>query len=286
MRASFGVRRYRHDELEGDEVGTKFKNDTTQFEVLANTQPLFGRLQGSYGVSGLTRAFAAEGEEALAPPIDSNNVAAFTYQELPWSHVTLQFGGRVERTSFTPDASSDLIDRDFTNVSGSAGILFRPSDATTVAVSLARAVRNPALEELYFFGVHPGNFAFEIGDANLDAEKALGFDVSFRWRLRARVRRGQLLPQQHRQLHLPQSDRRGGRRLPGDPVHRRRQPAAGRRGAHRHRDLAVVGRRSGLRHGARRAARDRRAAAADPADRDSGPGCAIATTRCRRAATW
>ena len=183
VRASFGVRRYRHDELEGDEIGTRFKNDTTQFEVLANTQPLFGRLQGSYGVSGLARAFDAQGEEALAPPIDQSNIAAFTYQELPFSHVTLQFGGRVERTSFTPDAVSDLIDRDFTNVSGSAGLLFRPSDATTVAVSLARAVRNPALEELYFFGIHPGNFAFEIGNDQLDAEKALGFDVSFRWRL-------------------------------------------------------------------------------------------------------
>jgi iron complex outermembrane receptor protein len=183
VRASFGVRRYRHDELEGEEIGTRFKNDTTQFEMLANTQPLFGKMQGTYGVSGLRRAFSAEGEEALAPPIDSNNIGAFTYQEVPWSHVTLQFGARVEHTSFTPDAASDLIDRSFTNVSGSAGLLFRPSDATTVAVSLARAVRNPALEELYFFGIHPGNFAFEIGNDQLDAEKALGFDVSFRWRL-------------------------------------------------------------------------------------------------------
>jgi iron complex outermembrane receptor protein len=183
VRASFGVRRYRHDELEGDEIGTRFKNDTTQFEVLANTQPLFTRLQGTYGVSGLVRAFDAQGEEALAPPIDQNNISAFTYQELPFSHVTVQFGARVEHTSFTPDSASDLIDRDFTNVSGSAGVLFRPSDATTVAVSLARAVRNPALEELYFFGIHPGNFAFEIGNDQLDAEKALGFDASFRWRL-------------------------------------------------------------------------------------------------------
>ena len=50
------------------------------------------------------------------------------------------------------------------------------------AVSLARAARNPALEELYFFGPHPGNFAFEIGNANLGSEKALGFDIAARWR--------------------------------------------------------------------------------------------------------
>ena len=62
-------------------------------------------------------------------------------------------------------------------------MLVRPSDATTVTVSLARSVRNPALEELYFLGPHPGNFAFEVGNADLDAERALGIDVAFRWRL-------------------------------------------------------------------------------------------------------
>ena len=185
-----------------------------------------------------------------------------------------------------PTPSSDLIDRDFTNVSGSAGVLFRPSDATTVAVSLARAVRNPALEELYFFGIHPGNFAFEIGNDESRRREGARLRRVVPLAPRAGVRRGQLLPQQHRQLHLPQSDRRGGGRLPGDPVHRRRQPAAGRRGAHRHRDLIVVDRRSGLRHGARRAARDQRSAAADSADAVPRADCDIATTRCRRAAKW
>ena len=54
----------------------------------------------------------------------------------------------------------------------------------TLALSLAHAERNPALEELYFNGPHPGNFAFEIGNPELDSEKAVGFDVSFRWRHR------------------------------------------------------------------------------------------------------
>jgi iron complex outermembrane receptor protein len=49
-------------------------------------------------------------------------------------------------------------------------------------VSVARTSRYPALEELYFFGPHPGNFAFEIGNPNLNPEHALGLDLSFRWR--------------------------------------------------------------------------------------------------------
>jgi iron complex outermembrane receptor protein len=180
VRTSFNVRRYRHDELDGETIATQFKNDTVDFELLATTKPVGGKLQGTYGVSGYGRSFAALGEEALSPPVDQKNVGVFTYQEAAWSHVTLQFGGRLERASFTPDA--DLRSREFTNVSGSAGALFRPSEQTTIALSVARAVRNPALEELYFFGPHVGNYAFEIGNANLDAEKALGIDLSYRWR--------------------------------------------------------------------------------------------------------
>jgi iron complex outermembrane receptor protein len=181
FRASMGVRRYRHDELDGEEVVTQFKNDTVDFELLATTRPVAGRLTGTYGVSGYGRQFEALGEEALSPPVDQSNFGAFTYQEAVWPHVTLQFGGRVERASFSP--SGGLPSRDFTNVSGSAGALFRPNDASTIAVSLARAVRNPALEELYFLGPHVGNFAFEIGNPDLDAEKGLGVDVSYRWRM-------------------------------------------------------------------------------------------------------
>ena len=33
----------------------------------------------------------------------------------------------------------------------------------------------PALEELFYFGAHPGNFAFEVGNPDLNPEHALGF---------------------------------------------------------------------------------------------------------------
>src|SRR4029450_49022 len=56
------------------------------------------------------------------------------------------------------------------------------SDRVTVALSLARAARYPALEELFYFGPHPGNFAFEVGNPDLSPEHALGFDIALRWR--------------------------------------------------------------------------------------------------------
>ena len=182
FRANFAARRYKHEELVGGEVGTAFKNDTNEGDLLLRHKPA-GRLTGTIGVSFFDRAFVATGEEALSPPVDERAFAGFFYEELTWPHVTFQFGARVNRASFDP--AEDLDSRDFTDASGSVGLLFRPAvanDRVTVAFSVARAARNPALEELYFFGPHPGNFAFEIGNANLDSEQAIGFDASLRWR--------------------------------------------------------------------------------------------------------
>jgi len=181
-RATLGVRRYTHSELEGDEVGTQFKNNTVEGELMLSHKPA-GRLVGSIGGWFLNREFSAEGAEALSPPVDQQTAAAFLYEELTWPHFSLQLGGRVDRTSFEPQGS--LPTRDFTEFSGSVGALIRPrasNDNFAIAASLARAARNPALEELYFFGPHPGNFSFEIGNPDLKSERALGFDLSLRGR--------------------------------------------------------------------------------------------------------
>jgi iron complex outermembrane receptor protein len=181
FRATLSVRRYKHDELEGDEVGTAFENDTTEIEVMGSHRAA-GRLKGSIGGWVLDRAFSAEGAEALSPPVDQNGFAAFLFEELTWPHVTVQFGGRIDHNKYTP---VDFVERDFTDASGSVGLLLRPAaadDRFTIAASLAYAARPPALEELYFFGVHHGNFALEIGNPDLESERAFGFDLSARWR--------------------------------------------------------------------------------------------------------
>ena len=179
--ATLGHRRYEHEELEGASVGTVFANDTTEFELRGSHRAL-GRLEGSVGGWLLDRAFAAEGAEALSPTVDQQGAAVFIYEEVTWPHVTAQFGGRVDHVRFAPD---DAPDRDFTNASGSLGLLLRPAaanDNLTIALSLAHAVRNPALEELFFFGQHHGNFALEVGNPGLGSERALGLDLSLRWR--------------------------------------------------------------------------------------------------------
>ena len=183
FRVSLAHRRYKHDELEGTEVGTAFRNDTTELQVMAGHRAA-GRLKGSVGLWASDRAFEAVGAEALSPAVDQRGFAAFLYEEVTWPHVTLQFGGRVDHTNLSPAGEPS---RGFTNPSASVGLLLRPAaanEALTMAVSVAHAVRSPALEELFFFGEHHGNFAFEVGNPDLAPEKALGVDLSLRWRTR------------------------------------------------------------------------------------------------------
>ena len=181
FRTTFSVRRYQHDELEGDDVGTHFSNDTTEFEVMGAHRPV-GRLSGSVGGWFLDRDFDATGAEALAPAVGERGLAVFLYEELTWPHGTVQFGGRVSRTRFEPVGEPA---RQFTDASGSFGLLLRPAaaaDRIVIAASVARAARNPALEELFFYGLHHGNFAIELGNPGLESERALGVDLSLRWR--------------------------------------------------------------------------------------------------------
>jgi iron complex outermembrane receptor protein len=181
-----GFRDYKHDEIEGSgEIATSFKNRVTEGNLYLNHRA-YGALTGTFGVRGEHRDYSAAGEEALAPPTTQNTFSGFLYEELKYRHVALQFGGRVDHSSFVPDGAAverpDVPERDFTNFSGSVGVLGYLRDDLTVAVNLARAARNPSLEELYNLGPHAGNFAFEIGDPTLPTEVAYGADLSLRYR--------------------------------------------------------------------------------------------------------
>ena len=48
FRATVAVRKYQHDELEGEVVGTNFKNDTMELQLMGSHRAV-GRMKGSVG---------------------------------------------------------------------------------------------------------------------------------------------------------------------------------------------------------------------------------------------
>jgi iron complex outermembrane receptor protein len=207
VRLGFNFTRWRHDELElfhegVEEVGTAFDNQQFTFRGDLD-QRRSGILSGTFGVWGLVRDFEASGHEALAPPVDQKGFALYALEELDLERVKFQFGGRVEHMRYRPTAPVErghhheeepdhheedeeepelvyLPERNFTGFSGSAGMRVRTWRDGALVANVTTSYRSPALEELYNFGPHVGNLAFEIGNPNLKGERSNGFDLSLR----------------------------------------------------------------------------------------------------------
>jgi iron complex outermembrane receptor protein len=173
--------RYRHGEFEGELVGTQFKNDQFNYRLVLD-QKKYGLLSGSFGFSGVTRQYESIGDEALAPPTDQLGFSLFTLQSLDFERVAVQFGGRFERNAYTTDQSflPARPDRTFNGGSAALGTRIRLWEGGSFIANYTHSFRAPALEELYNFGPHPGNLAFEIGDPGLDPERGNGIDLSLR----------------------------------------------------------------------------------------------------------
>ena len=184
---------YQHDEVEieggVEAIGTSFNNDI--FLVRAEVEQQHGSTSsGRFGFWAKNRDYVVTGEEALAPPTVHTALAGFFYEELALgSATTASVGGRVEHNDYDPSAREEVgdgvpaaIPRSFTGLSGSAGLRYDLGDAAALVGNFTSSYRAPALEELYNYGPHLGNLAFEVGNPNLEREKINGLDIGIKGR--------------------------------------------------------------------------------------------------------
>jgi iron complex outermembrane receptor protein len=182
---------WRHKELDftdPDDVvlGTFFDNKQYTYEFNID-QKRTARFNGSFGFYGMHRDYVTSGAEAIAPNVAGNVHAVFGLEEISFERFKVQFGGRLESTAYKPQDAPNSPDRTFTGLSASAGIHFPLWPGGAFVSSFTHSYRAPALEELYNNGPHPGNLAFEIGDANLKRERSDGIDLSLR-HINSRIR--------------------------------------------------------------------------------------------------
>lgn len=176
----FGSAQYRHQELEGTEIGTVYANRgyDGRLELL---HAAVGPFTGAIGTQASISRFSAEGEEAFVPPSKTVNRALFVFEEATWGPTVWQFGGRAEQQEITlADGSGLTTDDDTASVSG--GLVWNLSDTWTIGTSLARTERAPNAQELFSDGPHIGTNAYEVGDPNLDHETSVALDLSLRKR--------------------------------------------------------------------------------------------------------
>ncbi len=170
-RLSAGWADYAHTEFEGDEVGTLFFSEGAEgrFELIQRER---NGWQGVVGVQLLDRTFDAVGDEAYVPQTDIAEQGLYTVQRFDRGGLGFEGGLRLDRRSLESAAA----ERDFTNLSASAGVFVRPSGPLFLGLSLARNERAPSEVELFAGGAHVATGAFEVGDIDLDSEVATSIE--------------------------------------------------------------------------------------------------------------
>ncbi|HKS14472.1 MAG TPA: TonB-dependent receptor [Pseudomonas sp.] len=182
-----GYTDYEHREIEGGEVHTTFRNKGYEARVEARHQPL-GPVEGVIGAQVNRNEFSALGEEAFVPQTDTNSLALFMLEQWQASErLNLSLGARLEHTRVEPDAKGDErfaaadSTSSFTAASLSSGAVYQLTPVWSLAASLGYTERAPTFYELYANGAHVATGAYEVGDADLNKEKALSGDLALRF---------------------------------------------------------------------------------------------------------
>ena len=164
---------YEHTEFEGADPGTVFLSQGYEGRIEL-VQPNRDGWQGAVGFQGLHRTIDAIGEEALIPKTHINELGVFTLQRLDRDAWGVEGGLRLD----TRKLASRKGERDFTNVSASAGAFVRPADGWFLGISASHTSRAPTEDELFADGPHPATGSFEIGDVGLDRETSDSVDAT------------------------------------------------------------------------------------------------------------
>ncbi|WP_412460577.1 TonB-dependent receptor [Pseudomonas sp. SC11] len=187
IKVDAGYTEYQHREIEDGEVGTTFKNKGYEARIEARHQPL-GPVEGVIGAQVSRNEFSALGEEAFVPQTDTDSLAVFMLEQ--WQateRLNLSLGARLEHTRVDPDGKGNerFVDADSTNsfnaASLSSGAVYQLDPVWALAASLGYTERAPTFYELYANGAHVATGTYEVGDPNLNKEKAISGDLALRF---------------------------------------------------------------------------------------------------------
>ena len=179
---------YEHRELEGLEVGTVYKNRTWENRLEA-VHAEMGSWHGATGLQFRNSHFSALGEESFIPKAKITSYGLFLLEDYHADTTTYEFGLRFDRS--TVDASSATIaKKDVNTMSVSGSALWELNEAWSLGLALSSSERAPTVEELYSnseapadqFVVHAASQAIEVGNPDLDPERANNIDVSLSYR--------------------------------------------------------------------------------------------------------
>lgn len=176
LRAAFTD--YKHDEIEGTEIATTFRNKGHDARLEMEHVPL-GGWRGVVGLQTTKRDFSALGEEAYVAPTLTKKHAAFLVEEYNLAQWRFEAGLRHEWQDIDVD-STTLKDHSASGTSISLGAVWKFAPQYSLGSTISRTHRLPSAEELYANGVHMATATYELGNENLGKETSNNIDLTLR----------------------------------------------------------------------------------------------------------
>lgn len=145
-----------------------------------------GNWKTVFGVNGMQQNNKNKATEVLIPDYDLFDIGGFGITQYTKDKFTFSGGLRFDNRHVSgksmmdpedPDeVKFDAFKKNFSNLSGSAGVSYEVSNATTLKLNVSRGFRAPNMAELASNGAHEGTLRYEIGNNDLKSEKSLQVD--------------------------------------------------------------------------------------------------------------
>lgn len=174
------------DEAIEEDVGLSHEkySFSNTFTIQHRPMGIFDR--GAVGLNVHGHQLEIGGNEAYTPGEQRANLGVFTFQEIPINdRWRLQAGlrGDLQYTKALPNHIFPGItqSRSALNLTGSVGANYRPLQSLEIGGQIARAHRNPSVEELFADGPHLCSGVYEVGSTELKDEIGIGADLFAEW---------------------------------------------------------------------------------------------------------
>ncbi|ESS71299.1 TonB-dependent receptor [Methyloglobulus morosus KoM1] len=178
IRMKLGYTDYRHDELDGRQIGATFLNKS--FESRLELEHLsIGKVKGTVGFQSVNSVFEGLGEgKNIVPKSNIDSYALFAVESLAVGKVKYELGGRVEGQTVAPENRNSL---SYIPVSASASALWDIADHHQVSLAFTHSQRAPQVQELLTNGFHDATRSFERGNVGLSKELSNNLDLGYRF---------------------------------------------------------------------------------------------------------
>ncbi len=176
---------YKHQEIEGAEIGTTFLNDAqeTRLELVHDA---WSGWQGAFGLQYSDSDFVTLGDEAYIPASNTEKIGLFWLEEYEVGQWHTELGARYDKQTINTDMFGQRDDNAFSFAFGS---LLHIDEDWTLPINITRAQRFAAVEELYSnagndeanYVPHLATASIEVGNPDLGKETANNIDVGIRY---------------------------------------------------------------------------------------------------------